>query len=618
MKDLFFSIVNIFRHAGKVFTFVRNTTMNIILVGLICLLIFSLIPIKDLAIRQNSILELTISGNIVEEKKSISALENFLESSLGTQNEPETLLQDVLDTINSAAKDENISLLLLDLKNLKQAGLNQLIAIGQAIENFRAPNKKVIAAEDYFTQTQYYIASYADNIIINPMGAVDLHGFGVYRLYFKKALEKLQINYNIFKVGTYKSALEPFTRNNMSDEDRLQNEVWLSALWKIYIDDVNKQRNLDAKAITRYTTDTASQLKATQGDSAKLALKLGLIDQILNRHQLTAYLTTMSGTKTNTPPHVISSTDYAKRIKRSYDGSGSSPDKIGIIVAEGNIVPGKQPAGLIGSDSLGELIQKARKDDTIKGVVLRINSGGGSAFASEIIRQELLALQKSGKPFVVSMGSVTASGGYWIAADSDEIWASPATITGSIGIFGALPTFEKTLASFGVYSDGIGTTPLASGLNLTQPLPDQLKSAIQQGVAHGYNQFLTIVTEGRDLERSHVENIAQGRVFDGQTAKSLGLVDKLGTLGDAVESAAKLASLTDFQAEYIRRPATVRDHFLQYLTTRVAGGVIADKLQLTHPALTRLKKSAYMQLENLLKIEDPRGLYAYSFIPLFH
>jgi protease-4 len=217
---------------------------------------------------------------------------------------------------------------------------------------------------------------------------------------------------------------------------------------------------------------------------------------------------------------------------------------------------------------------------------------------------------------VVSMGSVAASGGYWIAANANEIWASPATITGSIGIFGAIPTFEKTLASFGVYSDGVGTTPLSSGLNLTQPLPDQLRSALQQGVAHGYDQFLTIVTEGRNLDRSHVESIAQGRVFDGQTARTYGLVDKLGTLDDAVKSAAKLASLTDFQPEYIRKPMTVKDQFFQYLTTQFVKGSLTDRLNRVNPTLTRLKNSAYSQLETLLKMGDPRGMYAYSFIPL--
>ena len=616
MKDLFFSIVNIFRYAGKVFSCIRNTLLNLFLVGLIFFLIVSLIPMEDLTIPQDTILKLKISGNIVEEKKNISALENFLDSSMGTENRPETLLQDIIDTINTAAEDENISVLLLDLKHLKYAGLNQLMAIGKAIERFRSPNKKVIAAEDYFTQTQYYLASYADNIILNPMGIVDLHGFGVYRLYFKKALEKLQINYNIFKVGTYKSALEPFMRNDMSQEDRLQNELWLSALWKIYTDDVNRQRSLDKDAITKYTTDIASQLQSTQGNSAELALKLGFIDQILTRQQLSAYLQTISGNKAESPPHIISSSDYYTRVNHTYESDDSGSDKIGVIIAEGNIVPGKQPTGLIGGDSLGELIRKARGDDTIKAVVLRINSGGGSAFASEIIRQEVLALQNSGKPFVVSMGTVTASGGYWIAANSDEIWASPATLTGSIGIFGAIPTFEKTLASFGVYSDGVGTTPLAAGLNLTKPLPEELRSAIQHGIVHGYDQFLTIVTEGRNLDRSHVENIAQGRVFDGQTAKSVGLVDKLGTLDDAVKSAAKLASLADFQTEYIRKPLTVKDQLFQYLTTQFESRFTANSLKLTNPALTRLKNSAYSQLENLLQLGDPRGIYAYSFIPL--
>jgi len=616
MKDLFFSIVNIFKYAGKVFTLVRNTVLNLLLLGLTGMLVFTLIQEEDLTIPQNTILKLIISGNIVEEKKNISALENFLDSSIGTDNQFETSLQDIIDTINTAAEDENISVLLLDLSHLKHAGLNQLVEIGKAVERFRSPNKKVVAAGDFFSQTQYYLASYADNVIINPMGAVDLHGFGLYRLYFQKALEKLQINYDIFKVGTYKSALEPFIRNDMSAEDRLQSEVWLSALWKIYTDDVNTQRDLDQNAIADYTNDIAAQLKFTHGNSAELALKLGLVDQIMNRQQLTTYLKSISGNENSSTPYIMSSSDYSSRVVPAYDGDSSSSQKIGVIIAEGNIVPGRQPTGLIGGDSLGELIRKARQDNKIKAVVLRINSGGGSAFASEIIRQEIMALQKKGKPLVVSMGAVAASGGYWIAADADEIWASPATLTGSIGIFGAIPTFEKTLASYGIYSDGVGTTPLASGLNLTQPLPEQLRSAIQQGVAHGYDQFLTIVTEGRNLDRSHVENIAQGRIFDGQTALSIGLVDKLGTLDDAVKSAAKLASLTDFEPEYIRKPMTAKDQFFQYLTTRFIRESIADLLKLSNSTLKHLKQSAYSQLEALLQIGDPRGIYAYSFIPL--
>lgn len=606
MKDLFFSIVNIFRYVGKIFSIIKNTTFNIILFCLISLLIFSFFAKDDLTISPNTILKLTISGKIVEEKKSISSLEKFFSSSTVAKTEHETLLQDVIDTINTAADDDNISVLRLDLKYLQHGGLNQLQTIGKAIEQFRKTNKKVIAAEDYFTQTQYYLASYADNVIINPMGAVDLHGFGVYRLYFQQALEKLKVNYNIFKVGAYKTALEPFTRNNMSAEDKLQNAAWLSSLWGLYKDDVSSQRKLDNKVIDNYVSDIASQLQLTDGNSAELALKIGLVDQILTRQQLASYLRSISGDKSEKVSQTISSSDYFNLVKHSYNSDSSIPNKIGIIIAEGNIVPGKHPPGLIGGDSLGELIRRARKDKQVKAVVLRINSGGGSAFASEIIRQELLSLQKDGKPLVVSMGSVAASGGYWIAANADEIWASPATITGSIGIFGAVPTFEKTLASFGIYRDGIGTTPLASGLDLTQPLPKQLQSAIQQSVEHGYDQFTTIVADGRNLKKSDVEKIAQGRVFDGYTAKTVGLVDKLGTLHEAVAAAAKIASLSDFQPKYIHQPMTAKDQFFHFLTSQlVKKGVVND-----------LKNVVYSQLEPFFQLKDPQGIYAYSFIDL--
>jgi len=616
MKSIFFAILTIFRYIGKFFRFIRNSVLNLLLLGLVFLLILALVPEKKSVVSPNTILNLTISGNIVEEKMSLSALEKFFGSTMNSEAEPETLLQQIIDTIDTAAEDENISVLRLDLKKLKHGGLNQLQVIGKAIERFRATNKKVIAAEDYFTQTQYYLASYADDVIINPMGVVDIHGFGTYRLYFKEALEKLQVNYNIFKVGTYKSALEPFTRNDMSPEDRQQNEVWLSALWQIYTDDVSRQRKLEKDAIEKYTTDVAAQLLLTDGNASELALKLGFIDQILTRQQLASYLKSISGNQNNGSAKTISSYDYFNQVKQSYKTDNSDLAKVGVIIAEGNIVPGKQPAGLIGGDSLGETIRKARKDSQVKAVVLRINSGGGSAFASEIIRQEVLALQKSGKPLVVSMGSVAASGGYWIAANADEIWASPATITGSIGIFGAIPTFEKTLASFGVYSDGIGTTPLASGLDLTQPLPEQLRSAIQQNVTHGYNQFLNIVSEGRELDRSHVEGIAQGRVFDGLTAKSLGLVDKLGSLNDAVAAAAELATLTNFEPVYIHRTMTVKDQFFRYLTTQFIKISDINGLKITNPTIMRFKKSVYSQLENLLQMEDPRGIYAYSFTTL--
>jgi len=614
MKTLLSLIINIFKYSGRIFTFVRNSVLNLLLAALAFLLIFSLLPKKSLVVSPNTILNLIISGNIVEERQTLSSLEKFFGSAVDIRQEPETLLQDIIDTIDTAAEDSDISVLRLNLKNLKHGGLDRLIVIGKAIERFKMTGKKVIAAEDYYTQTQYYLASYADQVIINPMGVVDLHGFGTYHLYFREALEKLHISYNIFKVGTYKSALEPLTRNDMSTQDRSQNRVWLSALWRLYTDDIKKQRNLEENAIEKYTTDVAAQLLLTDGNAAELALKLGLVDQLLTRNQVSSYFATITGTGKTSVPQVITSRDYSSRVIHSYVDEKSSPEKIGVIIAEGNIVPGKQPAGLIGGDSLAEMIRKARQDDQVKAVVLRINSGGGSAFASEIIRQEILALQESGKPVVVSMGTVTASGGYWLAANADEIWASPATITGSIGIFAAMPTFEKSLAFLGVHRDGIGTTPLAAGLDVTQPLPDQLRSAIQQNVNHGYSQFLDIVSEGRNLERSQVEKIAQGHVYDGLTAKSLGLIDKLGSLQDAVSAAAKLADLTNFQPVYIHKTLTIKDQLFQYIITRISTGNIFEKIKIRNSAFLKLTDSVYSQLETLLQMEDPQGIYAYSFI----
>ncbi len=609
MKDLFISIFNIFKYVGRFFTIIRNLLFNLLMLFAIGVIIFAFIPRESSEIIQtDTILRLDISGDIVDEKQTLSVYEKLLKESFDQDTpEPETALQDVLDIITQAAEDDRIVALVLNLKNMGHAGINQLQTIGQALKNFKETGKTVVAAEDYYTQSQYLLASYANRIIINPMGGVDIHGFGVYRLYFQEALEKLEINYNVFKVGTYKSALEPFTRNSMSPADQQQNELWLSALWQIYTKEITKQRNISLDALSYYTNNISEALSTTQGNTAQLAFATGLVDQIATRQEVTAYLKTLIPNSFETP-QMLSSNDYLNSLTPSYSQEISAGDKVGLIVAEGTILPGKQPPGAIGGDSLADLIKTARKNKEVKALVLRINSGGGSAFASEVIRQELLELKKSGKPIVVSMGTVAASGGYWIAADADEIWASPATITGSIGIFGAIPTFEKTLASLGIYRDGIGTTPLAAGLDLTQPLPEQLKSAIQQSIVYNYDQFLQIVAGGRHMEKAKVAELAQGRVYDGQTAKTLGLVDNLGSLEDAIKAAAALANLNDFSTEYIQTPASVKDHLLQFLTTGIAS--VIDPPSLQNSLVVRLKKTLLSHLDDISFLDDPHGVYA--------
>jgi len=612
MKDLVLSIINIFKYTGKFFTVIRNFFFNSIFILIAVLIVYSMVPEMESVLPDNSILRLDISGNIVEQKKPISSIEKFLATSMDEDTpDPETLLQDILDTIETSTQDEHISVILLNLKNMGRAGLNQMQAIGRALNRFKATGKTIIAAEDYYSQSQYYLASYANTVIINPMGGVDLHGFGVYKLYFKKALEKLAITYNIFKIGTYKSAVEPFTREDMSAEDRLQNEIWLSALWKVYTDDIKRQRQLEPSTIGNYTSQIDQELQSTQGNLALLAKNTGLVDKILTRSQVKAYLSNSLGLK-NSSPHIVSSATYMETIQPSFLPENTTSPKIGLIVAEGNILPGKQKAGLIGGDSLAALLKKARKNDQVKAIVLRINSGGGSAFASEIIRQELLELKKSGKPIVVSMGSMAASGGYWIAADADEIWANPATLTGSIGIFGAIPTFEKSLENIGVNSDGTGTTPLAAGLNMTRPLPEQLKSAIQQTIAYNYDQFITLVADGRKIEKARVGKIAQGRVYDGTTALSLGLVDKLGSLSDAITSAAERAHIKEYSTEYIQPTVSVQQHFLQLLAT--SARTISAAAGANIPFLEQIHKTFQKHFETLLLFDDPNKVYAHCLI----
>jgi protease-4 len=614
MKDRLISLFGIFKYAGRFFTLVRNTFLNLLLLLVVTAIIFAFIPEKAPRISSGTVLRLDLSGDIVEEKKLLGSFRKLVEQSFTLDApEPETALQDILDIINEAAKDDRIVALLLNLKDMGHGGINQLQSIGHALARFKESGKTVVAAEDYYTQSQYFLASHADRILVHPMGGVDIHGFGVYRLYFKDAVDQLEINYNVFKVGTYKTALEPFTRNSMSPADQQQNELWLSALWQVYTDEIAGLRNISLDALHFYTSNIDQALNVAHGNTAQLALDTGLVDQLATRQETTSYLASLAPTPSG-EPQLLSSTDYFDSITPSYTNKTSEKSKVGLIIAEGKILPGNQPPGLIGGDSLANLINKARKNKEVKAVVLRINSGGGSAFASEVIRQELLELKKSGKPLVVSMGTVAASGGYWIAADADQIWASPATITGSIGIFGAIPTFEKTLASIGVYRDGIGTAPLAAGLDLTQPLPEQLKNAIQQTIVFNYDRFLQIVADGRKLEKSRVAQLAEGRVYDGRTAKTLGLVDKLGSLEEAIGAAAELAQLTTFATEYIRPPVSIKDHFFQFLTTAFAFFGTSSATENSH--IVRLKKTLFNHLEEIQFFNDPRGVYAQCLVNL--
>ena len=608
MRDLLFSIFNIFRFCGRFITVFRNLVFNLIFLAILVIIALSFIPDEVTTIPKNSILRLSIEGNIVEEKQDSSPFSKLLEDELYSDSPAkETALQDILDAIKNASNDENISVLLLDLKYMSGGGLNQLKSIGDALLEFKTSGKPVVASQDFYTQSQYYLASYANTVILNPLGGVDLHGFGVYRLYFREAMDKLGVQYNVFKVGDYKSALEPFLRNDMSEADRQQNREWLESLWSLYTSDVARQRKIPLQNLKNYTFNASIELRRVAGDTAQLALESGLIDQVWTKEKIYQHLKEISGT-VGLEPKFISMTNYLASTSVSYQPAPDKTSAIALIIAEGNILPGKQPPGQIGGETLSELIREARKDNRMKALVLRINSGGGSAFASEVIRQELIEFQNTGRPVVISMGTVAASGGYWLAANADEIWASEATITGSIGIFGALPTFEKTLEKIGVYSDGLGTTPLASGLDLSQPLADELKDVLQQSVNNNYERFLDIVATGRKLSKDEVRALAGGRVYDGISAQKLGLVDNLGSLGEAIEAAASLAQVTDYSTEYIAPPVSVREQVMRIFSSE---NLSIGKSNLNNSWYKAFEQNILNKLKNLSSLNDPQGIYAH-------
>ncbi len=551
-------------------------------------------------------------GSLVEETSPMDPMARFMNNIAGLPVREETLLQDVLDAIRHAADDDRIRLLVIAPGRLQQAGLNQIRAIGRAIEEFRRAGKVVIATADTYSQTQYYLASWADEIYLHPMGSVDLHGFGVYRLYVRELLDRLAVNFHVFRVGTFKSALEPFMRDSMSPAAREANSFWLTNIWNRFCADIAKHRGVTPRAINDAINNLPGHLRAADGDAGRMALDSGLVDGLKDHQEFDDYLSSLVGRSGDrTTFRQVSLDDYLTAMTPSFTDPGDAKDRIGLIVAQGDIVYGEGGVGQIGSTPLCRQIRQARNDPRIRALVLRIDSGGGSALAAELIRRELELTRKSGRPVVVSMGSMAASGAYWLAADADRIIASPLTLTGSIGIFGALPTFENSLARIGVHSDGTGTTRLADAGNPTRPLPDELGRAIQIGVEDGYRRFLAIVAKGRDMPLDRVEKIAEGRVWDGATARKLGLVDSLGTLDDAIAAARELAGAGDAAPIYLEPPGPSLGRLLRHLGGQAARLTVAGHA--LPPAARLLQQSGLPAL--LTGTPDPRHLYAHCLLP---
>ena len=584
--------------------FLANMLFLVLLV-----IIFMAINRSDLpSIPEQGALVLDISGSLVDQKNYTDALTQLL-----SEEDPEqqqTLLQDVIDAVTYAADDERINTLVLSLDKMAYGSLSKMQELLPALERFRSSGKKIIATGNSYNQQQYWLAAQADEVYLDPMGAVYLEGYGVYRNYVKNALDKLKIDFHVFRVGEYKSAMETFMREDMSEQARRANLQWLNVLWGQYTDGVASPRQLAASDINQYINGIDRIVAEVGGNAAKAALDKGLVDGLKTRDEINRYLSEQVGAKDDEGNFQRVGFQQYLWLKNLEPDTNMSTDKIGVIVAAGNIVDGKQPAGAIGGDSLSKLIRDTRIKNDIKALVLRIDSGGGSAFASELIRRELVLLQKQGIPLVVSMGSLAASGGYWIAASADQIWATPTTLTGSIGIFGAFPTFDKSLAELGIYNDGVGTTDLAGSMRVERPLQPTFARSIQSNIEYGYEQFIDLVAEGRGLPEEQVLSLAGGRVWSGIDAKELGLVDELGSLKQAITAAAELAGLENYKKQLIEYPLTPQEQLIKELT----GGAAKLSAVSTSPMLSQLK-SWLGPIEDSLRflqgMNDPRGVYLF-------
>lgn len=586
-----------------IYRVLRAVVFNLLFLLLLLLLAAPFIPQAPVPVPADSALVLDPVGVIVEQRTLMSPVDQLLNQTAGADDSGEVLLRDLLDAIALATDDERISSLVLMTDNLQGGGFSQLRDVAEALQRFQAAGKAIYAWGGSYNQAQYYLASVADTILLNPMGAVDLEGFGSWQLYFSDALDKLGIEAHIFRVGEYKSAVEPFERNDMSPAAKANYSRLLGDLWQLYVDDVSQRRGLADDALDDYINRLDINLAEYGGNAARMAHGLGLVDRVENRPASLAWLQENIGTDGSS----FRGIDFSSYLARTRP----QPDPrithhVGLIIASGEIQDGTAPAGSIGGDTLSELIRSAREDDDIKALVLRVDSPGGSVFGSELIREELAAFKETGRPLIVSMGSVAASGGYWISTPADEIWASPATITGSIGIFGVLPTVEQGFAKLGLHVDGVGTTALSGATALGRPLSPLLEKSLQETVEHGYASFLALVAEARDMNTETVDRIAQGQVWSGQAALDLNLVDRLGSLDDALASAARQAGLEAWETRLLQQRLPPLQQLLSDLINNSA-------VRSVLPAQTRALQEIRAQLQNALPSGDPRGAYVHCY-----
>lgn len=598
-----------FRGLWQGITWVRVALANLLFILLLVVLYVALTD-RPQPLPERAALLVNPVGRVVDERTRVSSLALLEEADAASR---EVLLADLIESIDYAREDDRIVALVMDLGGLMSIGMSKTSELAEALARFRATGKPMVAVGDYFSQDQYRLAVEADTLLMHPFGAVLLEGFGVFDNYFAEALEKFSVSMHVFRAGEFKSIAEPYLRSDMSPGEREVTREWLTDLWTLYGATIEQRRDLQPGGVDSLIENYNQRLDAAEGNTGQLALDAGLIDDLLDRNQQNEFISALVGARGDDGG--FEAVQFEHYLSRTRPQRLLPPARtVAIVTAQGDILPGDRPPGSIGGDSLARLLRETADRPQTEAIVLRINSGGGSVFASEIIREEIQRIRETGTPVIASFGSVAASGGYYIATAADRIIATEPTITGSIGVFAAFPTFERLLARGGVYTDGVGTTSMAGGLRPDRGLSPQVAEALQRSVDSIYEDFLTLVMDARGLDREAADAIAQGRVLSAADAMEAGLVDSLGSLDSAVAEAAALAGLDedDYEVISIEPRRSPRDLLLQELSDILGTGFIGELG--AGNALARWVAPLRRNLEFLNNLEDPRHLYMHCLV----
>lgn len=600
----------------RIFRYIRECLINFFFI----LFILLLLPAISLFSSDNSqkpiftqgALRLNLDGYLADNREEFTDFYRLLQSELGSAEPVKISTFDVVQAISKARNDPQITGIVLDLSYLQDADFSSLDFIGNELKNFQTSGKPVIAVGDQYSQKQYYLASFADEIYLNKAGFISLQGLNYSNLYFKTLLDKIEAEPHIFRVGTYKSAVEPFLRDDMSSEAKHNAHIWLNQIWQQTVQTIANNRQISAEEIHLNPTIYLEKYKQAKGNDAQFAFNQKWITELSTNQEIQNKLISQFGENSEGDYNHIEFLDYtytlSDRFSEIYD------PKIAVINIEGTITTGESDQINVGSETTVKLLQKARADKNVEGLILRINSPGGSAIASELIRQEVEEFQNTGRPVVTSMGGIAASGGYWIAATSDKIIASPNTITGSIGIFGLALTFEKTAKNLGVSEDGVSTSILAQQSSL-KTLSKEQSDILQVSIENGYDRFLELISRGRKIPKDKVNEIAQGKIWTGEDALKYDLVDELGDFNTAYTV---LSDLINQKREKANK-GKANQFGLQWFAEEddsLFGKFTRDfkiQLQINIANWVNLPflKESQKQLDLLSRIQDPKRLYLY-------